>query len=116
MTDPPSTDLWSENRRRSKRIKARVPVVVRFQDSNRRFISETTHTVIVNEHGALILLTAPVKVDQIIRLENPNLGEELLCRVTSLGPRFLGKTQVAVELIMPTPGFWGTDSNSKTSI
>ena len=114
VTFLPGTDLWSENRRRSKRIKARIPVVVRFQDSNRKFISETTHTVIVNEHGALILLTASVKVDQIIRLENPNVGEELLCRVTSLGPSFLGKTQVAVELVMPTPGFWSTGSNSKT--
>lgn len=114
MTDPPSTDLWSENRRRSKRFKARVPVVVRFQDSNKRFVSETTHTVIVNEHGALILLAASVEVDQIIRLENPKLQEELLCRVTSLGPSFMGKTQVAVELIMPTPGFWGAGSNSKT--
>ena len=114
MGDRPSTDLWSENRRRSKRVKARIPVVVRFQDSNKRFISETTHTVIVNEHGALILLAAAVQVDQIIRLENPNLGEELLCRVTSLGPSFMGKTQVAVELIMPTSGFWGTGSNAKT--
>ena len=116
MTDLPSSDLWSENRRRSKRVKARVPVVVRFQGSNRRFVSETTHTVVVNEHGALILLAASVEVDQIIRLENPNLGEELLCRVTALGPSFMGKTQVAVELIMPTSGFWRTSSDSKTPI
>ena len=88
--------------------------MIRFQDSNKRFISETTHTVIVNEHGALLLLAASVKVDQILRIENPNLGEELLCRVTSLGPSFMGKTQVAVELIMPTAGFWGTGSNTKT--
>ena len=88
--------------------------MVRFQDSNKRFISETTHTVIVNDHGALILLAASVEVDQIIRLENPNLGEELLCRVTSLGPSIMGKTQVAVELIMPTPGFWSSESSSKT--
>ena len=72
VTFLPSTDLWSENRRRSKRVKARIPVVVRFQDSNKRFISEMTHTVIVNEHGALILLAASAEVDQIIRLENPN--------------------------------------------
>jgi DNA-binding NtrC family response regulator len=65
VTDLPATDLWSENRRRSKRIKARVPVVVRFQDSNKRFVSETTHTVIVNEHGALILLAASVEVNMI---------------------------------------------------
>ena len=114
VTDLPSSDLWSENRRRSKRVKARVPVVVRFQDSNKRSISEKTHTVIVNDHGALILLAASVEVDQIIRLENTKLEEELLCRVTSLGPSFMGKTQVAVEFIMPTRGFWGTTSNSKT--
>jgi hypothetical protein len=70
--------------------------------------------VIVNEHGALLLLAASVKVDQILRIENPNLGEELLCRVTSLGPSFMGKTQVAVELIMPTPGFWSSGFSSKT--
>ena len=91
-------------------------MVVRFQDSNKRSISEETHTVIVNQHGALILLAASVEVNQIVRLENPDLGEELLCRVTSLGPSFMGKTQVAVELIMPTAGFWGTGSNSKTPI
>jgi hypothetical protein len=38
-------------------------------------------------------------------LENPNLQEELLCRVTSSDPSFMGKTQVAVELITPTHGF-----------
>ena len=89
-------------------------MIVRFQDSNKRFISEKTHTVIVNDHGALILLAASVEVDQIIRLENTKLEEELLCRVTSLGPSFMGKTQVAVEFIMPTRGFWGGASNSKT--
>ena len=68
----------------------------------------------MNEHGALILLTASEEVDQIIRLENSNLGEELLCRVTGLGPSFMGKMQVAVELIMPTPGFWSSGSSSKT--
>ena len=46
-------------------------MVVRFQDSNKRSISEETHTVIVNQHGALILLTASVEVNQIVRLEHP---------------------------------------------
>jgi hypothetical protein len=30
----------------------------------------------------------------------------LLCRVTSLGETFMGKTQVGVEFVVPTPGFW----------
>ena len=77
-------------------------MVVRFQDSNRRFVSETTHTLIVNEHGALILLTASVEVDQIIRLENPKLQEELLCRVTSETIPFEGGS-CPVECIVGVP-------------
>ncbi len=106
MTIVPPTELRPENRRRSKRLKARVPVVVRFQTPDKHSISEKTHTIIVNNHGALILLAAAVEMQQIIRLENVASGEELLCRVTSLGPSFMGKTQVAVEFVMPMPGFW----------
>ena len=102
----PPTELRPENRRRSKRVKARIAVVVRFQTADKHSISEKTHTLIVNNHGALILLAAPIEIQQIIRLENPDSGEELLCRVVSLGPSFMGKTQVAVEFVMPTPGFW----------
>jgi hypothetical protein len=89
--------------------------MVRFQDANKNSISEKTHTMTVNDHGALILLAATAKTDQIIRLENLSSGEELLCRVASLGPTLMGKTQVAVEFITPKPGFWNTVPISKTS-
>ena len=88
--------------------------MVRFQDANKHSISEKTDTIIVNDHGALILLAAAVETQQIVRLENLSLGQELLCRVVSLGPTLMGKTQVAVEFIMPKPGFWDTVPNSKT--
>jgi hypothetical protein len=114
VTIVPPTDLRPENRRRSRRRKARIPVVVRFQGIDKHSISEKTHTIIVNDHGALILLAAPTEIHQIVRIENLNVGEELLCRVTSLGASFMGKTQVAVEFIMPTPGFWDTGSNLKS--
>jgi hypothetical protein len=106
MTIVAPTELRPENRRRSKRMKVRIPVVVRFQTADKHSVSEKTHTIIVNDHGALILLAAPVEIQQIIRLENQASREELLCRVTTLGPSFMGKTQVAVEFVMPTPGFW----------
>jgi hypothetical protein len=110
----PSSDSWTDNRRRSKRVKHRVPVVVRLQDSTKHSVAEKTHTIIVNDHGALILLAAPVELHQIIRVENSQRKEELLCRVASLGPSFMGKTQVAIEFIMATPGFWGAGPDSKT--
>jgi len=109
----PLGDLLPQNRRRSKRFRARIPVCVRFQDANKRSVAENSHTIIVNEHGALILVAAAVKVQQIIRLENLTMGKELLCRVALIGPTFMGKTQIAVEFIMPMPGFWNAGPTLK---
>jgi hypothetical protein len=103
------------SRRRSKRVKMRIAIQVRLQDANKQSVSELTHTIIVNSHGALILLAAAVAVNQIIRLENSNTKEELLCRVTSLGQNFMGKTQVGVEFIYPSPEFWRGEERSDDS-
>ena len=99
-------DLPPQNRRRSKRLHVRIPVLVRLQDAKKNSVEEKTHTIIVNSHGALILLAARVNVQQIVRVENVNTKEELLCRVACLGSSFMGKTQVAIEFIMPAPKFW----------
>jgi hypothetical protein len=102
------TEIPARQRRRSKRVKHRTSIIVRFEDGDKRSISEKTHTIIVSDHGALILLAAAVKPQQFIHLENESLGEEILCRVVSLGTTLMGKTQVAVEFIVPKPGFWGS--------
>lgn len=106
MTIVPPPDLRPENRRRSKRVQTRIPVVVRLRNAGKSSVSEKTEAIIVNDHGALILLATATEINQIIRVENPTNGEELLCRVTSRGDSFMGKTQVGVEFIVPTPGFW----------
>ncbi len=103
-----SSETRPENRRRSKRVQMRVPVIVRLRDAGKSSHQEKTEAIIVNDHGALILLATAVESNQIIRIENPTNGEELLCRVTSRGASFMGKTQVGVEFIVPTPGFWTT--------
>jgi len=61
----------------------------------------------ISAHGALVLLAGAVEVNEMVVLSNGDSGEELLCRVTSLGDTFMGKTQVALEFIMPAPNFWG---------
>jgi len=103
----------TQNRRRSKRIQARLPVIVRLPDAGKSSKSEKTEAIIANDHGALILLAATAEINQILHIENPRTGEELLCRVASLGASLLGKTQVGVEFAMPTPGFWHPVANSK---
>jgi hypothetical protein len=46
-------------------------------------------------------------------MENLTMGKELLCRVALIGPTFMGKTQIAVEFIMPMPGFWNAGPTLK---
>jgi hypothetical protein len=98
-------DLRPELRRRSKRIKARIPVVVRLQD--KKSLTEKTHTIVINAHGALLILAMQVSVNQFMVLENHSTRRELLCRVAHVGATFMGKTQVAVEFIRPDHEFWG---------
>jgi hypothetical protein len=106
MVDPlPPEELRPDHRRRSKRVKIRIAVVVRSQE--KRALSEKTHTLLVNAHGALLLLGIPVSVDKFVVLENPHTGQEILCRVTHVGTQFMGKAQVGIEFIKPAPEFWG---------
>jgi hypothetical protein len=107
MAVEPTPDNRGADQRRSRRIRTRIRVAVRFQDKTS--LPEQTHTITVNAHGALILLATPVSVDQFVVLENPKLGQEILCRITTLGPNFMGKAQVALEFIKPSPGFWGLE-------
>jgi hypothetical protein len=101
----PKPEPRPEKRRRSKRINARVPVLVHLLDPAKRPVTENTHTVVVNSHGALILLATPVERQAIIRIENTVNHEELLCRVAHVGDSFMGKTQIAVEFIKPSASF-----------
>ena len=112
MTIVPTPDPRPEQRR-SQRVRIRIPLLVRTLTVDKHPISEKTHTVEVNAHGALILLATEVAVDQFIILTNAKTGEELQSRVVSLGPSFLGKTQVRIELIKPSPRFWGLPSPPK---
>lgn len=96
-----------QKRRRSKRIRARVRISVRIQSRNKETVSEDTDSLIVNAHGALILLASPVGRDQFITVVNPKTNQELLARVTAIGTRFMGKAQIGIEFIRPAPEFWG---------
>ena len=106
-------DFGPGHRRRSQRVKVRIPIIVRATGSDKRSVLEKTHTIVLNAHGALILLGMSVSVNQLIFLQNVKTEEELLCRVTTVGSNILGKAQVGVEFITPDPEFWGVASPPK---
>jgi hypothetical protein len=106
MAIQPSPDTKSQKRRRSQRLKARVTIEVRAQTADKQSATEKTEALIINAHGGLILLSMKVVPDQLVTVVNLKTGDELLSRVTSLGPSFMGKTEVGVEFIKPSPQFW----------
>jgi hypothetical protein len=67
---------------------------------------EETHTLVVNLHGALILLKAKVAKGQKLWLMNRATKEEQMCRVATVAPASGGKPQVGVEFLKPSPDFW----------
>lgn len=110
MTTPkPSAKDDPRSRRRSKRVRARVRIEVRVETAQREIVWEETDSLIVNAHGALILLATHVSKDKFLTIRNPKSGKEILARITSLGDRFMGKTEVGIEFIRPAPEFWALD-------
>jgi hypothetical protein len=68
--------------------------------------AEDTHTLVVNLHGALIVLAGKVTKGQKLRMINRATQEEQVCRVASITTVPDGKTQVGVEFLKPSPDFW----------
>jgi hypothetical protein len=67
---------------------------------------EETNTLVVNAHGALILLANPVARGQVLAITNCATRQKLTCRVAYLEPTQGGRTQVGIEFTQPSPGFW----------
>ena len=94
------------NRRRSPRVRTRIPVTVKLQRPNLQTLSQEAEALVMNVHGALLLLAANVSQNEILTLVNSGNGEQVVARVANLGPTFLGKAEVGIEFIKPTPEFW----------
>jgi hypothetical protein len=93
------------NRRRSQRVILSVPITVSGEGTSEKF-SEQTKTMVVNAHGALIMLAAKVSQGQGLELKSPTNPESQSCKVVYIGPTVQGQTQVGVEFNKPAPHFW----------
>jgi hypothetical protein len=95
------------NRRRSERVMLRVRVKVRNEGAPRdTSFEEETDTLVVNAHGALILLASKVDKNQTLRLTNQGANKEQLCKVIYVAQKADGKAQVGIEFLTPSPAFW----------
>jgi hypothetical protein len=108
MPDPPTTQFKrSVDTRRSQRVVVRVRIIVRRQGDGDGLMSEATHSLVVNAHGALIALAMSVQPGEKLVVKNWNSAEEQECRVVHLSEE--GKNEVAIEFTKPVPRFWHID-------
>jgi hypothetical protein len=83
-----------------------LPVTIAGESDQGPF-REETHTMVINAHGALVVLKAPVVKGQLLRIKRAASSDEQDCQVNWIGPTADGKTQCGIEFIRPTPKFWG---------
>lgn len=102
------TTIASKLPRRSRRafLKMRLKAEGRAHDG--RKFRETCETVVVNAHGALILLKHEIDDGEMLVLTHPETMEEQECRVVYLGEP-ADRQRVGVEFLTPAPRFWGLD-------
>ena len=97
------------SRRRSMRVLLSVPIRVTGKTMSNEDFEEQTRTLVVNAHGALISLQAPVTANQQISVENKATNQSRQCRVVHIGTQAAGKIQVGIEFVKPSGSFWQID-------
>jgi hypothetical protein len=102
------TTLASKSPRRSARAFLKMRLQAQGRAHNGRKFRETCETVVVNAHGALILLKHEIDDGEMLVLTHPETMEEQECRVVYLGEP-ADRQRVGVEFLTPAPRFWGLD-------
>jgi hypothetical protein len=95
--------------RRSSRVFMRLKVVLAGKDRNRKRFREACETIVINAHGALLILTHSVDDGAQLVLTNPFTQEEQECRVVFLGDDAGEGQRVGIEFLTPAPHFWGME-------
>lgn len=106
MNPVSSTTTHTGARRRSQRVLMQVPVRVRGKDAQGKDFEETTETLAINAHGALVLLTARLTSGGVVHMKHSKTEEEQECHVAFLGPVRSGKGEIGLEFTAPRPTFW----------
>lgn len=73
------------------------------------FLDEETATLILFPHGAVVRLSAGVRVGQVLVLTNRKTNRDVLCRVVNVKPLASVKGYIEIEFNNPVSGFWGVE-------
>ena len=99
-----------EKQRRSRRLLLDVPLVVSGEADGKKAFREDTFTLVVNAHGALVVLAANVAMGQRVLVMNAKTLEQREGTVAYFGFPYGGLTNVGIEFTQPVPEFWRVGS------
>lgn len=94
------------DRRRSRRWMLDVSVFVYGHGPEKEPFYEEAHTLNVNANGALLLLSAPVRMGQRLLLTNQLTQREQDCRVIFLGTEHVERIEAGIAFPEANPDFW----------
>ena len=100
-----SAKRWLK-KRRSERMKLNVSVVVHRPRKEGPPFYESTQTLYISAHGALLSLTGLVAPKQTLFVQNAATGESQECQVVYVERDSTGPPKVAVQFTRPVPSFW----------
>ena len=106
MAQVSNTPTYTGARRRSQRVLMQVPIRIRGKDAQGNDFEESTETLAINAHGALVLLTARLTSGGAVHMRHNKTEEEQECHVAYLGPVRGGKAEIGLEFTDPRPTFW----------
>jgi periplasmic protein TonB len=69
--------------------------------------SESTQTVLVFGHGAVVRVAATLAPGQLVFLTNEKTKKEVVCQVLKSKSGGTGSNYVELQFTEPSPGFWG---------
>lgn len=83
-----------------------VPIRLRGTDAQGRSFDESSETLAINAHGALVLLGSRVTSGSKVELCHERTNEKQECHVVFLGPVRHGKAEIGLEFSEARPSFW----------
>jgi hypothetical protein len=87
-----------------------VPLLVRGENEDKQPFEENALALIVNAHGALVILESRVAIGQKVVLTNVKSGHEREGEVAFVGPAYAGLTRLGIQFNRPAPEFWSLNS------
>jgi hypothetical protein len=87
-----------------------VPLVIRGEAADKKTFQVETFTLIVNAHGAQLMLETKVALGQKLVVINPENWDECEGKVAYVGPPYASLAGVGIEFTSPAPEFWSVSS------